>query len=114
MGCRKRGVVDNVLVPSPAYVRFATHYRFRPDFCNGADPESKGIVENLVGYAKADLMIPAEVDVERLDVANTAARGWCVEVNQVVHSEISAVPAERVVTEAGLLAALPSLRPRIG
>ena len=29
-----------------------THYGFRPDFCEGADPESKGIVENLVGYAK--------------------------------------------------------------
>jgi transposase len=114
MGCLKGGVVANVVVPSPAYVRFATHYRFRPDFCNGADPESKGIVENLVGYAKADLMIPVEADVERLDVANTAAKAWCEEVNTVEHSEICAVPAERVITEAGLLAALPSLRPRIG
>jgi transposase len=114
MGCLKGGVVANVVVPSPAYVRFATHYRFRPDFCNGADPESKGIVENLVGYAKADLMIPAEADVEHLHEANTAARAWCVEVNQVLHSEICAVPAERLVVEAGLLAALPSLRPRIG
>ena len=25
-------------------------YGFRPDFCEAADPESKGIVENLVGY----------------------------------------------------------------
>ncbi len=25
---------------------------FRPDFCQAADPASKGIVENLVGYAK--------------------------------------------------------------
>ncbi len=114
MGCLKGGVVANVVVPAPAYVRFATHYRFRPDFCNGSDPESKGIVENLVGYAKADLMIPAEADVDRLDEANTAARAWCVEVNQVLHSEISAIPAERLVVEAGLLAALPSLRPRIG
>src|SRR5579864_103997 len=114
MGCLKGGVVANVVVPSPAYVRFATHYRFRPDFCNGADPESKGIVENLVGYAKSDLMIPADIDVERLDVANTAARGWCEEVNNQQHSEIAALPAERLVTEAGLLGALPSLRPRIG
>ncbi|HWE56756.1 MAG TPA: IS21 family transposase, partial [Acidimicrobiales bacterium] len=89
-------------------------YRFRPDFCNGADPESKGIVENLVGYAKSDLMIPAEADVEHLHEANTQARAWCVEVNTGEHSEISAIPAQRLVTEAGLLAALPSLRPRIG
>lgn len=56
MGCLKGGVVANVVVPTPDYVRFATHYRFRPDFCEAADPESKGMVENLVGYAKHDLM----------------------------------------------------------
>ena len=65
MGCLKGGVVANVVVPTPDYVRFATHYRFRPDFCEGGDPESKGIVENLVGYAKSDLVVPAEPDVER-------------------------------------------------
>jgi transposase len=61
MGCLKGGVVANVVVPSPDYVRFATHYRFRPDFCHAADPESKGIVENLVGYAKDDLLVPLEL-----------------------------------------------------
>ena len=48
MACLKGGVVANKVVPTPAYVRFATHYRFRPDFCHAKDPESKGIVENLV------------------------------------------------------------------
>jgi transposase len=114
MACLKGGVVANVVVPTPAYVRFATHYRFRPDFCEGGDPESKGIVENLVGYAKSDLVVPAEVDVSRLDPANGAARAWCAEVNTVVHSEICAVPAERLVAERELLGQLPSLRPRIG
>jgi hypothetical protein len=56
MGCLKGGVVANVVVPAPGYVSFAAHYGFRPDFCEAADPESKGIVENLVGYAKADLV----------------------------------------------------------
>ena len=53
MGCLKGGVVANVVIPTPDYVRFATHYGFRPDFCHPADPESKGIVEHLVGYAQA-------------------------------------------------------------
>ncbi len=57
MGCLKGGVVANVVVPAPGYVAFAAHYGFRPDFCEAADPESKGIVENLVGYAKRDLVI---------------------------------------------------------
>ena len=49
MGCLKGGTVAGLVIPTPAYVRFATHYGFRPDFCEGADPESKGLVENLVG-----------------------------------------------------------------
>ena len=111
MGCLKAGVVANVVVPTADYVRFATHYGFRPDFCNGADPESKGIVENLVGYAKRDLMVPAELTAADLAAANTAATGWCTEVNAAVHSEICAVPAERLRQELELLGGLPSLRP---
>ncbi len=114
MGCLKGAVVAGVVVPTPDYVRFATHYGFRPDFCEGADPESKGIVENLVGYAKRDLMIPDELAVSDLAGANRCARTWCSEVNGVMHSEICAVPAERVVSERELFGPLPSLRIRIG
>ncbi|MGH3574089.1 MAG: IS21 family transposase [Gemmatimonadales bacterium] len=113
MGCLKGGVVANVVVPTPAYVRFASHYSFRPDFCEGADPESKGIVENLVGYAKADLIVP-QAPFGDLASANVAARGWCAEVNAALHSEICAVPACRLVTERPLFAPLPSLRPSFG
>jgi transposase len=113
MGCLKGGVVANVVVPTGEYVRFAAHYGFRPDFCEAADPESKGIVENLVGYAKADLMVP-QAPFGDLAAANAAAAAWCAEVNGAVHSEICAVPAERLVTERELLAPLPSLRASIG
>jgi transposase len=110
MGCLKGGVVANVVVPSPGYLAFATHYGFRPDFCEAADPESKGLVENLVGYAKADLMIPGAPFTD-LAVANAAAVAWCAEVNGRVHSETSAIPEERLAVERSLLRALPSLRP---
>jgi transposase len=113
MGCLKGGVVANVVVPTAEYVRFAGHYGFKPDFCEAADPESKGIVENLVGYAKADLMVP-QAPFGDLTAANGAARAWCAEVNGAVRSEICAVPAERLVTERELLAPLPSLRASIG
>ena len=103
MGCLKGGTVAGSWSRPPDYVRFATHYGFRPDFCEGQDPESKGLVENLVGYVKSDLMIPAELTVTDLAAANAAGRLWCVEVNAAVHSEIAAVPAERLVTERALL-----------
>jgi transposase len=38
MGCLKGGVVANVVVPTPDYVRFASHYGFAPDFCHASDP----------------------------------------------------------------------------
>ena len=113
MGCLKGGVVANVVVPTPAYVRLATHYGFRPDFCEGGDPESKGIVEHLVGYAKGDLLV-AQAPFTDLAAANDAAQGWCAEVNSQRHSEIAAVPAERLAAEQELLGALPSLRLRLG
>lgn len=113
MGCLKGAVVANVVVPTPAYVRFATHYGFRPDFCEGGDPESKGMVEHLVGYAKRDLMIP-QVPFDDLAAANGAAAVWCAEVNATLHSEICAVPVERLDSERPLFAPLPSLRPTIG
>ncbi|WP_116709008.1 IS21 family transposase [Actinomycetospora cinnamomea] len=119
MACLKADVVADRVVPTPDYVRFASHYRFRPDFCHGADPQSKGIVENLVGYAKTDLIIGCGLNQgERpvdLAAANAAAAAWCTEVNATEHSEIAAVPAQRLAEhEAALLGGLPALRPRVG
>ena len=121
MACLKGGVVANVVVPAPDYVRFAAHYRFRPDYCHASDPESKGIVENLVGYAKDDLMIPLSLEDDPwkgpgsgLARVNARAATWCAEVNAQVHSEICAVPAQRLATERDLLATLPSLRLEVG
>jgi transposase len=113
MGCLRAGTVANVVVPHPEYVQFALRYGFEPDFCEAADPESKGVVEALVGYAQRDLVVPAmaEGGWADLSAANVAARAWCAEVNARVHSEIAAVPAERLVTERGVMRRLPSLRP---
>ena len=119
MACLKGGVVANVVIPTAEYVRLAGHYGFAPDFCHASDPESKGIVENLCGYSQRDLAVPllteaaiigAPVD---LRAANTAAAAWCVEVNAAVHSEICAVPDERLLIERELLRPLPSLRLQI-
>lgn len=110
MACLKNGVVANLVVPHPEYVRFAAHHGFRPDFCEAADPESKGVVENLVGYAQSDLVIPAE-GFSDPDVGNRAAVLWGLEVNGRVHSETQSIPRERLVQERKPMRPLPSLRP---
>lgn len=120
MACLKSGVVANVVVPTPDYVRLASHYGFAPDFCHAHDPESKGIVEHLCGYAQRDLAVPlltaAAVAGTAVDVraANMAAGTWCAEVNSTTHSEIQAVPDERLIVERDVLQPLPSLRLQIG
>ncbi len=115
--------------PGPGAVHH--HYRFRPDFCEAHDPESKGLVENLVGYGKDDLLRPlmlehalhdgTSIDESRvsamvladLHAANEHAAAWCAQVNSAVHSETCAVPADRLSRERELLSPLPSLRPGI-
>lgn len=42
MGCLKGGVVAGVVVPTAAYVRFAAHYGFRPDFRRPTTPSRRG------------------------------------------------------------------------
>jgi transposase len=120
MACLKGGVVANVVIPTAEYVRLAGHYGFAPDFCHASDPESKGIVENLCGYAQRDLAVPLLTEAAiagrgvDLRAANTAAAAWCAEVNAAMHSEICAIPDERLIVERGLLQPLPSLRLQIG
>jgi transposase len=120
MACLKGGVVANVVIPTAEYIRLASHYGFAPDFCHADDPQSKGIVENLCGYSQRDLAVPLLTEAAiigtpvDLRVANTAAKVWCVEVNAAVHSEICAIPDERLLIERELLGPLPSLRLQIG
>ena len=113
LSCLRGPIVADRVVAHPNYVRFATHYGFRPDWCESADPESKGVVENLVGYAKTDLVIASCDDWTSLTQANISAREWCVEINGKTHSEISAVPADRLAEEVKVLRPLPSPRAAI-
>jgi hypothetical protein len=120
MACLKGGAVANVVIPTAEYVRLAGHYGFAPDFCHAEDPQSKGVVENLCGYAQRDLAVPLLTEAAiagttvDLRAANNAAQVWCVEVNAAVHSEICAIPDERLIVEREVLQPLPSLRLRIG
>ena len=59
-------------------------------------------MENLVGYAKPDLMVPAEPRRRRTSTRRTLQRGRVVRRGQrTVHSEICAVPAERLEHRGG-------------
>ncbi len=56
-------------------------------------------------------MVPEDGFGGKPELANRQARIWGLEVNGRVHSEIQAVPAERLQEERPLMRPLPSLRP---
>ncbi len=41
MSCLRAGIVANLVVPHPEYVRFAAHHGFRPDCCESATPSRR-------------------------------------------------------------------------
>ena len=80
MACLEGGVVANVVIPTPDYVRLASHYGFSPDFSHANDPQSKGIVENLVGYAQRDLVVPllTEANIAGQPVGSSRNAQYCI------------------------------------
>ena len=68
-GVPKRLIFDNAKVAvregfglhakaTDGYKSFAAHYAFKTDFCNIASGNEKGLVENLVGYARRNFLVP--------------------------------------------------------
>ena len=109
-----------MVIPTEAFIGFAAHYRFAPDWCEASDPQSKGVVEHLCGYVQRDLSVPLLTEARlagrqiSVDEANAAAVVWCRDVNAVVHSETCAVPDQRLAQEVVLFTALPSLQLSVG
>jgi transposase len=52
------------------------HYLFDSDFCRPGEPNEKGGVENLVGYARRHTCVPIP-DVPDLETLNTLLLAWC-------------------------------------
>lgn len=68
-GIPKRIIFDNAKVavkegfglyakPQARYLSFSAHYAFELDFCNPGKGNEKGLVENLVGYARRNFFVP--------------------------------------------------------
>jgi hypothetical protein len=85
-------------------VTLATHYRFTPTTAAPHDPETKGKVEALVKFVKANL---PDDGFASAATANAWAEQWCAEVNGQRHAETQAVPTEQLRADRPLLRALP-------
>ena len=80
-GVPRRVIFDNAKVavkegfglyakPQDKYLSFSAHYAFATDFCNPAKGNEKGLVENLVGYARRNFLVPVPrvANIEELNL----------------------------------------------
>lgn len=82
----------------PRYLDFAAYYGFVPKACWPYRPQTKGKVENSIGYVRHNFW----VGLRFRDLAdlNGQARHWCEQTaNAKVHATTRAVPRERLKEE---------------
>ena len=88
---------------------FASHYGFLPQACWPYRPQTKGKVENTIGYHERDFLLglePAPADDAEL---NRRALLWCREAAGRMCASTGATPRERFEQERSYLRPLPAL-----
>ncbi|MDP3063816.1 MAG: IS21 family transposase [Chloroflexota bacterium] len=60
-----------------SFIAFRSHYLFQSRFCNPGEGHEKGLVENLVGYARRNFLVPVP-EVESFEELNTLLTERCL------------------------------------
>lgn len=82
----------------PRFLDFAAVFGVIPRLCQPGRPQTKGKVENTVGYVKGSFW-PGRTFTDLVDL-NAQARTWCATVaNALPHATTQAIPAERLRAE---------------
>ena len=80
------------------FMDFARHYGYYPRLCRPYRPQTKGKVENLVGYVKRNFLSMQETN--NFNLLNQYGLGWLNQVNQKVHSTTGKIPAHQLASES--------------
>lgn len=109
-GVPKRVIFDNAkvavkegfghcAVTQEYYADFAAHYCFKPVFCNVASGNEKGLVENLVGYFRKNILVPVP-RVKDIDTLNAKFIEHCREYREKHTIESRTVPVRELILES--------------
>jgi Integrase core domain len=79
------------------YEDFFKHYGFIPRLCRPYRPQTKGKIENTVGYVKRDFFLGRRFT--SLDNLNAQVHKWLKRVNSTVHGTTYQIPLERFKEE---------------
>jgi len=106
---RQAGIHSHGGRPTDAFAAFCGQLRVDWHFCEPADPQAKGAVERLQGYAETNFE-PGRRFANELDFQDQLD-GWFGKVNARTHKTLRARPVDRLADELEVMAALPARMP---
>jgi hypothetical protein len=106
---RQAGIHGHGGRPSDAFAAFCGQLKVGWRFCEPADPQAKGAVERLQGYAETNFE-PGRRFANELDFQDQLD-AWFVRVNARTHKTLRARPVDRLATEREVMAPLPAQLP---
>ena len=98
----KQVVIRRVLRPSETewntvFEDFMRHYGFIPRLCRPYRPQTKGKIENTIGYVKRDFFYGS--NFRSFQDINVQAVKWLERVNSSVHGTTNEIPIDRLMKE---------------
>ena len=106
---RQAGIHGHAGRPSDAFASFCGQLRVGWRFCEPADPQAKGAVERLQGYAETNFE-PGRRFANERDFQDQLD-AWFLKVNARTHKTLRARPIDRLAEEQQGMASLPAQMP---
>jgi transposase len=106
---RQAGIHGHAGRPSEAFAAFCGQLKVGWRFCEPADPQAKGAVERLQGYAETNFE-PGRRFANDLDFQDQLD-AWFAKVNARTHKTLRARPVDRLAEEHRVMAPLPAQMP---
>jgi hypothetical protein len=93
----KRAPVSSDSIWNPDFEDFFKHYGFIPRLCRPYRPQTKGKIENSVGFVKRDFLMGSEF--HSFSDLNHQAQIWLARINSTIHGTTNEIPMERLGEE---------------
>ena len=106
---RQAGIHGHGGRPSEAFAGVCGRLRVGWRFCEPTDPQAKGVVERLQGYAETNFE-PGRRFANELDFQDQLD-GWFAKINARTHKTLRARPIDRLADELAAMAPLPARMP---
>jgi transposase len=106
---RQAGIHGHGGRPTEAFAAFCGQLRVAWHFCEPADPQAKGAVERLQGYAETNFE-PGRRFANERDFQDQLD-AWFTKINARTHKTLRARPVDRLADELDVMAPLPDRMP---